>query len=386
MKAKFIFNFSGWLFLCASVISFFYYWDITRIHLVGLKSKNSFAFKELPESFNNYDATQELRISSQTSLKQKRHDLRRVLLGAQDLSKISPFSDVSLYSKASKYISADCNLFHPSANLTICEISNYAKWDNLANLRELTFNMVPGYAAKVYVLRPEHSNNNLILYHHGYSGTFHDQNVILKRLLDQGYTVAAFNMTGYGDNALNRPNLWIEGINGHFDAIKNPLRVFFEPVIGTLNFLTTKIQYTQISMMGLSAGGWITAVSAALDPRIQKSYPVAGLLPISLRHGKKEQAAPQYYPAMLKIASYVDMFVMASDQRERSQLQIFNRFDRCCYNNVRGKLYESAVKENVMRINGGRFDVLIDETHARHKISSWAFDHIMTDLIRKPSS
>jgi len=63
-------------------------------------------------------------------------------------------------------------------------------------------------------------------------------------------------------------------------------------------------------------------------------------------------------------------------------LQVFNRFDRCCYSNTKGKLYEKAVKDAARLAGGGQFDVLIDETHARHKISDYAMETILKDMAR----
>lgn len=36
--------------------------------------------------------------------------------------------------------------------------------------------------------------------------------------------------------------------------------------------------------MGKSGGGWTTTVSAALDPRIRVSFPIAGSIPLNFQH------------------------------------------------------------------------------------------------------
>ena len=113
--------------------------------------------------------------------------------------------------------------------------------------------------------------------------------------------------------------------------------------------------------------GFTTAVMAALDQRIRRSDPVAGVYPIYLREGQDILTeGPQYYGPMLKAAGYLDMFVLAVDSRDRRQMQVFNRYDRCCFNNMKGRLYEAAVQKTAAAIGGGRFDVLIDQTHADH--------------------
>jgi hypothetical protein len=273
---------------------------------MSLKSKNSIAFGDLPKEITDFNLAATLHLQSSDQVSDARDALQQAILGYSDLSRAQIDAQAIIYASGGRYNSADCDLFHPSANLTFCEISHYSQWDALQAIERLDIMMVPNYIPKVFVFYPAKTNGKLVLYHHGYAGTFNDQHVLIRRLVEAGYSVAA------------------------------------------------------------------------LDPRIVKSYPVAGVLPIGLRHGDKERAAPQYYPPMLAAASYLDMFVLASDRPGRSQMQFFNRYDRCCFNNVRGKLYEKIVASHAE----GGFSVLIDETHARHKISSWAFDHILQDMQR----
>jgi hypothetical protein len=37
-------------------------------------------------------------------------------------------------------------------------------------------------------------------------------------------------------------------------------------------------------MLGLSGGGWTTTLAAAIDPRIEVSFPTAGSTPFSFKH------------------------------------------------------------------------------------------------------
>ena len=76
----------------------------------------------------------------------------------------------------------------------------------------------------------------------------------------------------------------------------------------------------------------------------------------------------------------LDLFILGASPADRRQWQIYNRYDRCCYGGIRSKLFDEVVAEAVRNIGGGQFDVFIDETHARHKISRWAFGLILRDL------
>ena len=96
--------------------------------------------------------------------------------------------------------------------------------------------------------------------------------------------------------------------------------------------------------------------------------------------GRNQAPPPQYEPRLLQTACYLDIYVLGSVGAGRRQLQIFNRFDRCCYRNTLGKLYEPAVKKAVDEVGEGSFAVVIDETHADHKISEFGRETIFNDL------
>ena len=90
---------------------------------------------------------------------------------------------------------------------------------------------------------------------------------------------------------------------------------------------------------------------------------------------------------MFEAASILDQFILgASDAGNgpaRRQVQFFNKFDRCCYAGERALIYEQAVAGSVGAMESGSFDVVIDETHPRHKLSRWVFNKILADL-RQP--
>ncbi|MBF0252028.1 MAG: alpha/beta hydrolase, partial [Alphaproteobacteria bacterium] len=78
---------------------------------------------------------------------------------------------------------------------------------------------------------------------------------------------------------------------------------------------------------------------------------------------------------------YPEMFVLASVGAGRGQMQVFNRYDRCCFANAVGKLYEQPVRDAARTLDArARFSVLIDESHARHKVSERALDAILQDM------
>ena len=150
-----------------------------------------------------------------------------------------------------------------------------------------------------------------------------------------GWTIAS----GYADDT-GEFSLW--GTIPEIPLGEHPMDINGESNYAELNF-----RYRSVAMMGISGGGWLTTLYAALDPRVRASYPVAGTLPIFLRSkaardwGDYEQNHPDLY----RIANYPELYVLGSHGEGRRQIQILNRYDDCCFAGTRSRLYEEAVRE-----------------------------------------
>ncbi len=263
----------------------------------------------------------------------------------------------------------------------------FSNLPNLSRIDRIVVDMGHEVRSRILYFQPaENGNENLVIYHHGYAGTIKDVPHIIAAFLERGYSVLAIDLLMYGGATGDYRTSEGEALNLHFDLdkIETPLRFHFEPVVVGINYAVRHSNYNSVSMVGFSAGGFVTAVLAAIDPRILNSYPVAGVYPIYLRTGQDIQVGmPSYYPPLLEVANYLDLFVLGAAGVGRRQLQVFNRYDRCCYNNTKGKLYEPAIAETVEAIGvGGEFRVLIDETHVDHKISKFALEVILSDISR----
>ena len=109
----------------------------------------------------------------------------------------------------------------------------------------------------------------------------HDSAQIVDHFNQLGYDVFEFFMPLYGCNG-NTPyetsshHEWFEQweLKGDF-----PLRFFIEPVILSVNYAVNVLGYKHVVLVGLSGGGWTTTVTAAVDPRIKLSIPIAGSVP-----------------------------------------------------------------------------------------------------------
>ena len=135
-------------------------------------------------------------------------------------------------------------------------------------------------------------------------------------------------------------------------------------------------------MTGISGGGWTTVLYSALDPRIEKSYPVAGSVPMYLRFnnlknmGDYEQMLPELYG----ITSYLDLYIMASYGEKREQLQIFNQYDPCCFSGTGYTTYENHVKNSINKLGKGDFQVFLDMNNEKHSISEESLTLILNNM------
>jgi hypothetical protein len=154
-----------------------------------------------------------------------------------------------------------------------------------------------------------------------------------------------------------------------------------------LNYAVAAYAPSSVQMIGLSGGGWTSTVYAALDPKVTRSYPVAGSLPFYLRTasrqvtsstGDREQRRDTL-PGFYGIAGYLDLYVMAATVLARRQLQVLNRFDPCCFSGVGHRGYGPAVAQRAAVIDGGRWEILEDATHDQHTVSPYALEVILDD-------
>ena len=266
--------------------------------------------------------------------------------------------------------------------------SNYEDFQNLKRIDRLTVEMEYGINSISYLFIPEQSNEKLILYHQGHEGDFLLGKDTIQFFLDRNFTVLAISMPLLGMN--NQPIAEIDGLgkielNSHnqlrlLEANNfNPMKLFLDPVQTNLNFLDKEYNFKQYSMIGLSGGGWTTVVYSAIDDRISESFSVAGSMPFYLRvdardMGDYEQTNIDLYQNV----SYLELYVLGGYGDGRKHIQIFNKNDPCCYSGNGYETYEFVIKDKILQLGKGDFQIFIDDTHNEHKIS----DHIL-ELVYK---
>jgi hypothetical protein len=252
-----------------------------------------------------------------------------------------------------------------------------------------------GLTSTVFHVRPPGAwNRRLAVYHNGHGEPPDTMARTVGALLDHGYAVlvCAMPLMHWNPRSVEDPVTGRKTPVGSHDALArwdspgfSPLTFFLDPVAVALNHAVAAYRPAEVHMVGLSGGGWTTTVYAALDPRITRSYPVAGSLPAYLREsaplppssrGDWEQRTPGLYG----IAGYLDLYVLAATAPARRQLQVLNRFDPCCFAGVGHRSYAPAVAHRAA-VLGGRWDVLDDATHEQHTVSPYAVETILGDAL-----
>ena len=268
--------------------------------------------------------------------------------------------------------------------------SRYDDFQNLKQIDKLTIEMEYGINSVSYLLLPKESNEKLILYHHGHDGDFLLGKDTIQFFLERNFTVLAMTMPLVGMN--NQPIVEIDGLGEmklvSHDQLRfleknsfNPMKLFIHPIQVSLNFLEKEYDFKRYSIIGLSGGGWTGIVYSAIDDRISDSFSVASSMPFYLRVderdiGDYEQTNIDLY----KISNYLELYVLAAYGDDRKHIQIFNKDDPCCYSGNGYESYEFFIKDKLVKLGKGSFQILIDDTHNEHKISDTMLEYIRTNI------
>ena len=262
---------------------------------------------------------------------------------------------------------------------------------NFKQIDKITILMDYGVNSEAYLFFPSISNNKLVIYHQGHGGDFVLGKNTIQYFLDNNYSVLAFSMPLIQPN--NQPTVNLENfgnliLNSHDDLQFlesedfSPIKFFVEPITISLNYIDKKYNFESYDMVGISGGGWTTVLYSAIDTRISKSYPVAGSVPMYLRInndknlGDYEQTVPKLYSKV----GYLDLYTMASYGDNRGQLQIFNKYDPCCFSGFGFQTYEFEIKNLILKLEKGKFNIFLDEINKKHSISDSSLDVILNDM------
>ena len=272
-------------------------------------------------------------------------------------------------------------------------ISNplYDDFTNLKRIDQFNIKMEHEINSISYLFIPESSNNKLIIYHQGHGGDFYKGKDTIQFFLEKNYSVLAFSMPLLGMNdqpIVDIPNIGIIKLTSHehlrFLESSNlsPIKFFVEPITISLNYLDENYNFSSYDMVGISGGGWTVTLYSAIDERISQTYSIAGSVPIYLRSITENRGDyEQWLPELYQIANYLDLYIMSSYGEDRKFIQIFNKYDSCCFSGEFYETYENEIKESLFTLSNGNFDIFLDDTHKTHKISDYALEIIIQSML-----
>jgi hypothetical protein len=266
----------------------------------------------------------------------------------------------------------------------------YKNLKNLQNIDKFTVSMEKNVNSISYLFHSKTPNGNLIIYHQGHRGDFIHGIDTIQVFLDEGYDVLAFTLPLLGMN--NQPIVDVPNFgkiklttHNHLKFLESddfsPIVYFLEPITISLNYIDEHFDYKSYSILGISTGGWTATLYSALDERISNSFSVAGSYPIYLRNDPKnfgdyEQTVPELYA----LSNYLELYIMSAYGENRTHIQFFNKNDPCCFSGNAFISYEEHIKNKIFELENGNFQIYLDETHNKHKISNYVIDIILEEL------
>jgi hypothetical protein len=262
---------------------------------------------------------------------------------------------------------------------------------NLRSVDKYVIKMPYGVDSTAFVLHPVQERPCLMIYQEGHGASFLERRDYLERVVAAGCAAVALSMplTGGINNqpVIDHPRFGVlTPLN--VDALEilntssfSAVGFYVTPAMVSLNQILSERKFDRVGMTGFSAGGWITMMVAALDTRIERSYPIAGTAPMTVFAPEPgwgdwlQRLAPLY-----EIANYPELYVMGSVGAGRSQMQAFNLDDECCFRGRNAEVYAQAIAKRAQEL-GGRFSVRFYDHDEGHAFTDPAQQDVLADFL-----
>ena len=256
-----------------------------------------------------------------------------------------------------------------------------------------------------YLFHPKNVSraHRVVIVHQGHSSNLEaGVGATADHLLQNGFTVLAMKMPLYNwseDATATIPSRGEVRFKDHNDLLAKVapsgsgvgFRLFLEPVVQCINHLVAADpQLLDISMIGLSGGGWTTSMMAAIDERIRLSVPVAGSAPLYIRNSDASSVgdAEQYWPALYAeniqedgagggVCTWLEIYALGGFGERRQQIHVSNEFDSCCFSGRSFETYRSIVAQKVADLGAGQWQHVLDSSHHTHKISGHVIEAVI---------
>jgi hypothetical protein len=242
------------------------------------------------------------------------------------------------------------------------------------------------------------------------------------RLLQEGYTVIAMNMPLCGwntDRMIHLPNGGTTTISGAGSGAHNDMfaklappalpdgqafRFFLEPVVQNINYFQSEVgSSADVTMIGLSGGGWTTAMAAAVDPRIGLSIPVAGSAPLYVQNairtgGDMEQIYTPLYDERIAadqsgggIATYLECYALGAYGEGRRQIMVTIPGEPAglfptswVTDTIDGGRVSDILTGTMSGLHRGQWTYAYDSSANIHQISPWTIDNVIVPALQTP--
>jgi hypothetical protein len=207
--------------------------------------------------------------------------------------------------------------------------------------------------------------DRLLIVHSGH-GANPFEGEMIKLALGAGYDVIAMTMPMVEWNRMGRVKVktWDgDGVllspveHSAFQMIdtgdQHYIGFFVSPVLASIDQALISKQYRSISMIGLSGGGWATAISAAADDRIKVAVSVAGTLPFFARQQTKDLVDAEQLDSMFyRRFPWPMLYQMASTPKAQRHFSlVFNSDDPCCFDQSSAQLLVEYERRGAANFN-----------------------------------
>jgi hypothetical protein len=257
------------------------------------------------------------------------------------------------------------------------------------------------------ILETNKDSKKLLVYIHGHNGNPYSYKYFLdikEKFKNKGYDVMSLSMTGLGFNKLaesdhsfpvnteKKSNISFDyrvhkrdiGLHDNYQFYYDKNYPNIKPLALMLSgnyYLIKNLEnkYEEVTMMGLSGGGWYTTMLSALIPRIEKSYSFAGSLPKVFGLQKQTREWEEIFSPIWEKYDYWDFYFLAlfdgDNFHSREHHLIFNNKDPSRFADP----YASAFKNIVDLVSIDKLKAVVIENEYHNIDTQFVEEYILKD-------
>ncbi len=206
---------------------------------------------------------------------------------------------------------------------------------------------------------------------------------LLEAVYAHGDDLLLFCPPGVGENYSNFVTL---GLTNHNDFATfkpshgSPIRWFTDPISRGIDHAQSVRSYTDISIAGISGGGYTALLAAAIDNRIKLAYSIAGWLPLYLRHTDLGDWEQWQATELWSQFEYLDLLLMNVAESDRRSSHLYHQHDTCCFEAASIIPFAKDMRRYARENGFGKVQFAIDPIFVGHDVSDFDRQWILSDL------